>query len=858
MSNVLSEILQWSADRPVWQRDALRRLLVTEAITEQDIENLTSLCKAAHGLVPAGEAKPLAADHIAKRPSAGEPVSLVSITHHSGVNALAAEQTVQFGPNLTIVFGRNAAGKSGYTRILKRACRSRGIEDILGNVLTAEAPLTAKATISFRRGSEEFSFAWGQEAAAEVNLGAVSVFDSQCAPVYLKDKTDVAFRPFGLDVFDKLSTVCTQVRTRLENEIRQLESIQPRLPDVPANTRVRALLDGLTQLTDVDEVRRLAALAESDRQRLAALKQRLRDYQAADPKARGRELAIKAERLSAVQLHLKEVQTAVGAENMADLKATIERLRAAQKALEVIRRAAFSQAPLPGTGSGEWLSLWEAAREFSTIAYPLAEFPMTEEARCLLCQQPIGDDTATRFKHFAEYVASQAQADVQSAERARQGIVDQVFRIEVWRADVKLALDELEADFPQTASQVKQYLERAEGTKKGVGGAEKPDGECPSGIESAPIAPLETDVVELRERAAALQREKPELSDQEAQEVDELEARALLADALQQVIDEIERKKRLAAYRLCCDDTTTNAITRKSTELTKSLVTEQLRSRFKEELGRLDFTHLSVEIQAAGGTRGALFHHIVFTNAPGVNVASVLSEGESRAMSLAAFMTELSTTDARSTIVFDDPVSSLDHIWRDRIARRLAVEAKDRQVIVFTHDLVFLRMLLDHAEEQGVTCHQQYVRRNGQPGVCSAELPWLAMRTSDRVGQLRNLWQGAEKLHRTTSREAYEAEARKIYSLIRETWEQAIGEVLLNDVVERFRLSVQTQKARVLHDITPADCGAIEAGMTECSRWILGHDQAAAVDTPVPGPAEVSKQIANLDTWVKAIRQRRK
>jgi hypothetical protein len=37
---------------------------------------------------------------------------------------------------------------------------------------------------------------------------------------------------------------------------------------------------------------------------------------------------------------------------------------------------------------------------------------------------------------------------------------------------------------------------------------------------------------------------------------------------------------------------------------------------------------------------------------------------------------------------------------------------------------------------------------------------------------------------------AYEREGREIYGLLREAWEQAVSEVLLNDVVERYRPSI--------------------------------------------------------------------
>ena len=52
-----------------------------------------------------------------------------------------------------------------------------------------------------------------------------------------------------------------------------------------------------------------------------------------------------------------------------------------------------------------------------------------------------------------------------------------------------------------------------------------------------------------------------------------------------------------------------------------------------------------------------------------------------------------------------------------------------------------------------------------------------------------------------------------MYGLMREAWEQATTEVLLNDVVERYRVSIETQKVRVLHDITEEDCATIEDNM---------------------------------------------
>ena len=49
---------------------------------------------------------------------------------------------------------------------------------------------------------------------------------------------------------------------------------------------------------------------------------------------------------------------------------------------------------------------------------------------------------------------------------------------------------------------------------------------------------------------------------------------------------------------------------------------------------------------------------------------------------ISGFLAELETTNNGSGIVLDDPVSSLDHHYRLRVARRLLAAAKQRQVIV--------------------------------------------------------------------------------------------------------------------------------------------------------------------------------
>lgn len=131
------------------------------------------------------------------------------------------------------------------------------------------------------------------------------------------------------------------------------------------------------------------------------------------------------------------------------------------------------------------------------------------------------------------------------------------------------------------------------------------------------------------------------------------------------------------------------------------------------------------------------------------------------------------------------------------------------------------------------------------------------MSVKKKIGYLKNEWQSADKLFRDGHQPAYEKEGKYLYGLLREGWERALEEVLLGGIVERFRPGVQTKHLGTIADITAEDCRTVDAAMTKCSKWLPGHDQAAAARAPVPEPAELKADIEALDNWVTAIRRRR-
>ena len=220
--NVAQAILEWSQHRPMWQRDALRRIMTTAELGQADEEDVHAIARAEYGLGVTAQldvAIPLAAEHLPGDTSNSGPVTLLAIHDVANVNALAAGQVLSFSPEgLTVVYGENATGKSGYSRILKRACRARDAEPILPNVLGSSSDVAA-AQFDVLVGEAPATVTWRDDATPPDVLSTIAVFDSATARIFVDSENEVRFLPYGLDAFPRLGEVCGRLRQRLVDEL---------------------------------------------------------------------------------------------------------------------------------------------------------------------------------------------------------------------------------------------------------------------------------------------------------------------------------------------------------------------------------------------------------------------------------------------------------------------------------------------------------------------------------------------------------------------------------------------------------------------------------------------------------------
>src|SRR5262249_663551 len=139
-----------------------------------------------------------------------EPVCLDSVRIEDGVNAIKPGVEIAFAPGITIVFGENGAGKSGFVRVLKRAAGVRTAEDILPNVL-ASASMKPSGTFTVTVAKAQQTVAWKDEFGV-APLNRISVFDARGARLHLEEDLTYVYTPGELTLFPLVQDAIERLR----------------------------------------------------------------------------------------------------------------------------------------------------------------------------------------------------------------------------------------------------------------------------------------------------------------------------------------------------------------------------------------------------------------------------------------------------------------------------------------------------------------------------------------------------------------------------------------------------------------------------------------------------------------------
>lgn len=849
------DIRSWLHMQNDWLQEAADRLLNKGALGQDDLADLVALIKTPIGRKPSTH-RPFA--ELNQGNAAQQELRLIRIGEIAGIENLEPRRPLEFGTqNLSVIYGHNGSGKSSYTRILKKLSGKPRASELKTNVFKA-APPVSKCHITSQLNGHDSAHEWHAGQPVIEELRDIDIFDSEEASHYLTAESAATYIPPLVSLFEKLAVVVEQVRDILTAEQSKLVTALPQLPFIYDGTPGKRLYESLGAATIAVLNDALIWTPENEKH-LTALAERLKTE---DPAALAAQKRRTKSELQKVITALTDAAWAYGAESIQsirDLRKTAKESRQA-----AVEGAKIKTAELDGVGLPTWRAMWEAARLFSASPYPHDVFPVThDKARCPLCHQTLDELALLRLQEFEGFVQGKLEADAQNAESRYSQTLERMPKI-LSEHEITTQCEAAgigEQGWPEF---FKGFWQSAALARAALASHEAAQPAAPVASQVANISALTDYHGELEGTAAQHEADAVQFDRVQAtKEKLALEARRWITQQAVAVRAEVERLKKVKEYDDWKSLTNSRPISTKAAEVTLAVVTDAYVARFNQELRALGANRIQVELVKTRTRNAVVLHQIRLKGAQDVRTQphGVLSEGERRIISLAAFLADVCEKPGSAPFIFDDPISSLDHDFEWAVACRLVALAQTRQVIILTHRLSLYGVLEDLARkvsDEWKTEHYRPMRiesYGGAAGHPADQDVWSAP-TKKANNILLNRLVDARKAGDAGGADAYRALAQGICSEFRKLVERSVEEDLLNKVVLRHRRGIQTDgRLRAIQGILVEDCRLIDELMTKYSCY--EHSQSTEIPMIIPEEAELRTDLEGLSVWREQLHKRR-
>lgn len=742
-------------------------------------------------------------------------IELDSLSAVTGVNRLAKNQTINFAKNITVIYGENGTGKTGYSRILKTLGFSYdNNKTILSNVYAAGEPQSA--TINFKSNGTPQTFTWNG-ANTDSELENISVFNSSCVQFSISDRSLIV-SPVGFHLFHlvsvELNALTKWLQKRIEAHPTTLHWLENLTPGTPQQTFIATLsatsteerLIELSDYTPANEdalAKREAELSTLSNVLLQSQIQTLRDQIVELDSILGKIETAKTQlndanwqALLTINKEISELesQTQTGLKDIAD-----------ERGIE------FYQTP-------EFNSFIQAAESYIKIM-DKPDYPQ-EGDTCVYCLQPLDDSAKELLKSYRTLLNDKTQEKLAALKTKKAKLIQLASQVDTNLTFHQHTFGTDDNHAPVQPKEITDHNTNLDELKTifitdaiAQGSAFNFDHQAIITFISDKRTALSDSLNQKSEALNNLATRETALK----KEIAELKDRKFLSGKVAEVKRAIENHKVVNTLTTNSSSFNTTSISRKTTSAREELVRQDFEDKFKKELIALRKSHLKVDLDF-GTDRG---NSVVYQKISSHALADILSEGEQKAIALAEFLTELQLDNTKAPIVFDDPVNSLDHNIIDEVARRLLNLSGERQVVVFTHSVLLFNSFLYFSKQltfSELVCRFYNLRKEYlETGVITE--------AEEEINKVKSYISKVNAIVSNTSRDRQEADiAEDGYGFLRSAIELFVEHEIFQGTVKRYQKNIAlTSFVKVDGALLDTHKDKLNEIFERCCGFIKGH-----------------------------------
>lgn len=812
-----SALINWANQQDHWVRALVSEVISTrQGLVEERIRHYYDLLLREKELAPGTVPDvPLLSGSL-NGSGTGETFLLSALEGVQDVNALTPAQRIVFNARMTILFGENASGKTGYVRILKRAAAVRTSEAVLPNVITVSTKIP-RARISYQIGTKSETVDWANEAGLHP-FTRMDVLDSRGSQLHLDEDLIYIYTPGELSLFPLVQQGLEKVKTKLESEIKlRTVTTNSFVREFERGSTIYAKIESLGAATNIQELRKLADVPEEDRTLASTLTEEIDALRSQSPEAQSKVVQSELRLLESVSHTLKVIEFF----DLAGYESARTELSQARQRFDQATKQAFAGLEIPGILQPAWKAFIQAG-ETLLNATGQQQYPSATD-ECLFCRQQLDSAAVELIKKYRDYCNNELQASVTSAERDFARRASPIAQLDLVPMQETLRSRLAEATSQESplrsasgvigsAIQLQTRIAATEGYSGSTISQDASQAAKNIDAQREKLSQLETDLRQRSgERQSALRERQARLLD--------VSSRIRLADRLPEIEHYVSEAQWVTNAGIV--GRRFQAVFKSLTEASKSaserLLNQNFEKRFRRECERLRAPHVKLFFP---GRQGQVTRHksVVADH----RLSEILSEGEQKVIALADFLAEVGLK-SHAPVIFDDPVNSLDYRRMDELVGRLVELSRERQVIVFTHNIWFTMELLSRFDKTSADCSYYDVRSDGPRfGIVSKGTHPRSDTYKNLRGKLNALIQSAAK----ETGETQMALIEKCYEYLRSICEVLVEVELLQGVTQRYQPNVgMTKLPNIKFERLREASEAIFVVFEKCCRYIASHSQ---------------------------------
>ena len=283
------------------------------------------------------------------------------------------------------------------------------------------------------------------------------------------------------------------------------------------------------------------------------------------------------------------------------------------------------------------------------------------------------------------------------------------------------------------------------------------------------------------------------------------------------------------------------AIKRALSQLRSRFMNEEIMVKF-EELLRAEYKCLDFEPPSVWKlktvTRGEVNRRTYSLNDK--RLSSIFSEGEKKIHALADFFAQAELRQFKGVYIFDDPVNSLDQEKMEYVTQRiLRLVDEGNQVFVFTHNLVFLHLLVRDTSREKLN----HVMRLSSQIHLETDISIDDFNAMKEI--YREITNRVKILQGKAEKEISELELRDVYNLMSGYLEYYVEKKLLKDIISRYRPHIRMNNIVKLKDIRADIIEELAKLYEQTSR--KGSRHSHPIEAPKPTLSELINHYKLLE-----------